>query len=143
MLTRPCDRRVEQTGESDSMRQSTFDGCLDEVGARKASEIVIWTYRLLQASRAAMASIDAVPASISDSHTALQRIEDQIRPATEQAEGRLLAVRVHLTRADALNHLVTVDLRSFSDEIQAAAHRCGEDVWVESLRIEAASPAFT
>src|ERR1700693_1530096 len=27
--------------------------------------------------------------------------------------------------------------RSFWDEVQAAADRCGEDVWVESLRIEA------
>jgi exonuclease SbcD len=79
---------------------------------------------------------------ISEGSEALQRIEDQIRPAMEQAEGRLLAVRVHLTRADALNHLAAVDVRGFSDEIQAAAHRCGEDVWVESLRIESASPVF-
>ena len=33
---------------------------------------------------------------------------------------------------------------SFSDEVQAAADRCGEDVWVESLRIEAVgTPVLT
>jgi exonuclease SbcD len=41
---------------------------------------------------------------ISERSETLQKIEDQIRPATEQAEGRLLAVRVHLKRVDALNH---------------------------------------
>jgi exonuclease SbcD len=81
---------------------------------------------------------------ISEGSEALQKIEDDIRPATEEAEGRLLAVRVHLTRAAALNHAIKADPRSFSDEVQAAADRCGEDVWVESLRIEAAeTPVFT
>jgi exonuclease SbcD len=81
---------------------------------------------------------------ISEGSEALQKTEDAIRPATEQAEGRLLAVRVHLTRVDALNPLIAVDPRGFSDEVQAAAHRCGEDVWLESLRIEAVeTPAFT
>jgi DNA repair protein SbcD/Mre11 len=81
---------------------------------------------------------------ISEGSEALQKIEDQIRPATEQAEGRLLALRVHLTRVDALTSLIAVDPRGFSDEVQAAAHRCGEDVWVESLRTEAAqTPVFT
>jgi DNA repair protein SbcD/Mre11 len=81
---------------------------------------------------------------ISEGSEALQKIEDEIRPATEQAEGRLVAVRVHLTRAAALNHAIKADPRSFSDEVQAAADRCGEDVWVEGLRIEAAeTPVFT
>jgi DNA repair exonuclease SbcCD nuclease subunit len=80
---------------------------------------------------------------IFESSEALKKIEDEIRPAADRAEGRLLAVRVHLTRPDALNHLISVDPRSFSDEVQAAAHRCGEDVWVEDLRIEAAeAPVF-
>jgi hypothetical protein len=48
-----------------------------------------------------------------------------------------LKVRVHLKRTAALHHVLKADPRSFSDEVQAAADRCGEDVWVESLRIEA------
>jgi DNA repair protein SbcD/Mre11 len=75
---------------------------------------------------------------------ALRKIEDEIRPATEQAEGRLLAVRVQLTGASALHHALKADPQSFSDEVQAAADRCREDVWVESLRIEIAeTPVHT
>src|ERR1700730_768089 len=51
---------------------------------------------------------------ISEGTEALRKIEDGIRPAMEQAEGRLLAVRVHLTRAAALNHAIKADPRSFS-----------------------------
>jgi exonuclease SbcD len=81
---------------------------------------------------------------ISEQAEALRKIEDGIRPATEQAEGRLLAVRVQLTGTAALNHVLKADPRSFSDEVQAAADRCGEDVWVESLRIEAVgTPVLT
>jgi hypothetical protein len=81
---------------------------------------------------------------ISEGAEALQKIEDEIRPATEQAEGRLLAVRVQLTRAAALHHVLKADPRSFLDEVQAAADRCREDVWVESLRIEAVeTPVLT
>jgi DNA repair protein SbcD/Mre11 len=81
---------------------------------------------------------------ISEGSEALRKIEDQIRPVTEQAEGRLLAVRVHLTGATGLHHVLKADPRSFSDEVQAAADRCGADVWIESVRIEAAeTPVFT
>jgi hypothetical protein len=52
MLARPRYRRVEQAGDADPVRQSTFDGALTRLGARKASEIVMLTWRLLQACRA-------------------------------------------------------------------------------------------
>jgi DNA repair protein SbcD/Mre11 len=81
---------------------------------------------------------------IAEGAEALRKIEDEIRPATEQAEGRLLAVRVQLTGASALHHVLKADPQSFSDEVQAAADRCREDVWVESLRIEIAeTPVHT
>jgi hypothetical protein len=41
---------------------------LTRLGARKANDIVMLTWRLLQASRAAMPSIVALPVSISDNH---------------------------------------------------------------------------
>jgi hypothetical protein len=50
------------------------------LGARKASEIVIWTWRLLQASRVAMSSMVAVPASISDSHRRARDCGDELGP---------------------------------------------------------------
>jgi DNA repair protein SbcD/Mre11 len=81
---------------------------------------------------------------ISEGSEALRKIEDQIRPATEEAGGRFLAVRVQITGAAALHHVLKVDPRSLSDEVQAAAHRCSEDAWVESVHIDAAeTPVFT
>ena len=71
---------------------------------------------------------------------ALRKIEDQIRPATEQAESRLLALRVRLEGTTPLHRLLKADPRRFSDEVQAAAHRCNEDIWLESLRIETQEP---
>src|SRR5580704_11394265 len=73
---------------------------------------------------------------VSDESAALRKVEDQIRPAKEQAGNRLLAIRVLLEGTDAMHHSLKADPRRFSDEVQAAAHRCGEDVWLESLRIE-------
>jgi DNA repair protein SbcD/Mre11 len=80
---------------------------------------------------------------ISEGSEALRKIEDEIRPATEQAGGRLLAVRVQITGAAALHHVLKADPRSLSDEVQAAAHRCSEDAWVESVHIDAETPVFT
>jgi hypothetical protein len=67
MLAPPRDGRIEQAGNADRMREPTFHGSFDKA-RREASEIVILTCRLLQASPAAMSSIVAVAASISDSH---------------------------------------------------------------------------
>jgi DNA repair protein SbcD/Mre11 len=77
---------------------------------------------------------------ITDESAALRKIEDEIRPATEEAGSRLLALRVHVEGTAALQHSLKTDPRQFSDEVQAAAHRCGEDVWLESLRIETSEP---
>jgi hypothetical protein len=93
MLMRPRDRCIEETGDTDSAREPTVDGGLDQ-SARKASEIVIWTWRLLQASRAAMASMVAVPASISASQcrpraiavTSLSRLSERMGRASAREE---------------------------------------------------------
>ena len=68
MLTRPCDRCIEEAGDTDSAWQPTIDSGLDEAWREEANDIVMLTWRLLQASRAAMPSTVAVPVSISDNH---------------------------------------------------------------------------
>jgi DNA repair protein SbcD/Mre11 len=77
---------------------------------------------------------------ISDEAEALQKIEDQILPAAVDAGGRLLAIRVRLEGAAALHRSLKADPRRFSDEVQAVANRCAEDVWLESLRINTLEP---
>src|SRR5262249_50705795 len=68
MLARPHDRRVEQAGDADPCGRRASAAALTRIGARKASEIVMLTWRLLQASRPAIPSTVAAPASISDNH---------------------------------------------------------------------------
>jgi DNA repair protein SbcD/Mre11 len=77
---------------------------------------------------------------ISEESEALRKIEDQIRPAAVEAGGRLLAIRVRLEGAAALHHSLKADPRRFSDEVQAAANRCTEDVWLEGLQINTLEP---
>jgi hypothetical protein len=93
LLTRPCDRCIEEAGDADSARKPTIDSRFDEAWREEASDIVMLTWRLLHASRAAMASIVAVPVSISDSHcrpraialTSLSRLSERIGRASASA----------------------------------------------------------
>jgi DNA repair exonuclease SbcCD nuclease subunit len=66
----------------------------------------------------------------------LKNITDAIRPVAQDAEGRLLALRVRLEGQTALHRRLKADPRTFTDEVQAAAHRCHEDVWLERLQIQ-------
>lgn len=66
----------------------------------------------------------------------LRKITDAIRPVAQDAEGRLLALRVRLEGQTSLHRRLKADPRTFTDEVQAAAHRCHEDIWLERLRIE-------
>jgi hypothetical protein len=49
-------------------------------------------------------------------------------------------VRVVLTGATDLHGVLRSEANRISDEIQAAAHRCGEDVWVERVKIATSQP---
>ena len=86
--------------------------------------------------RARWANVGIDLSGIDNENTALRTIEDAIRPAADQADGRLLAVRVRLEGTTQLHRRLNADLRRFADEVQAAAQRCHEDVWLERLRVE-------
>jgi DNA repair protein SbcD/Mre11 len=66
----------------------------------------------------------------------LKSITDAIRPVAQEAEGRLLALRVRLEGPTSLHRRLKADPRTFTEEVQAAAHRCHEDIWLERLQIE-------
>jgi DNA repair protein SbcD/Mre11 len=73
----------------------------------------------------------------------LKNITDAIRPAAQEAQGRLLALRVRLQGQTSLHRRLKADPRAFADEVQAAAHRCHEDVWLERLQIETKEPGVS
>ena len=63
-----------------------------------------------------------------------------MRPHAEMAEGRLLAVRIILTGATNLHGRFIADRDRLRDEVEAAAQRCADDIWLERLRIDTAEP---
>jgi exonuclease SbcD len=123
-------RNVRECGPKGAVLVDVADGHVTEV-------------RRLIVDQARWAVVTVNLDGITEESAALRKIEDQIRPAIQEAEGRLLALRVHLEGTAALRHPPQADPRRFSDDVQAAAHRCAEDVWLESLHIESLAPDVT
>jgi len=71
-----------------------------------------------------------------DEATLMQGIQNGIRPAVEEAGGRLLAFRVCIGGITPLDRHLRSDPKRFADEIQAVAHGLHEDVWLERLMVE-------
>ena len=69
-----------------------------------------------------------------DEASAIRAIEAAMRPVAEEAQGRLVALRVRLTGRSALHRHIAADAHRFFDEVQAAAQRCHEDIWLERVR---------
>jgi DNA repair exonuclease SbcCD nuclease subunit len=120
-------RSVRECGPKGAVLVDVADGHVSQV-------------RRLIVDRARWAVVRVYLDGISEESVALRKIEDEIRPAAEQADGRLLALRVRLEGTTALHRRLKADPRRFSDEVQAAAHRCSEDIWLEVLRIETLEP---
>ena len=55
-------------------------------------------------------------------------------------QGRLLAVRVVLTGATPLHARLIADRERLRDEVEAAAQRCADDIWLERLRVDTVEP---
>ena len=108
---------------------------LVDVDDRQAANV-----RRLIVDEARWAKVVVSLEGIFEDRETLHKIEDEIRPAAEQAEGRLLALRVVLKGTAALHHSLKANFHRYEDEVQAAADRCARDVWVESLRIETSEP---
>lgn len=71
---------------------------------------------------------------------AVVAIEEALRPLGAAAAERLMAVRVRLHGETPAHDRLAADRDGLTAEIQAAAHRIHEDLWLERLRIETARP---
>lgn len=71
---------------------------------------------------------------------AVSAVEAALRPLADIAHGRLLAVRVHLTGETAAHDRLAADREGLTAEIQAAAHRVHDDIWLETLTIATRRP---
>ncbi|MGU3283461.1 metallophosphoesterase family protein [Methylobacterium mesophilicum] len=78
-----------------------------------------------------------------DTSTALAIVEAALGPLAEVAARRLVLVRVHLAGTTPAHDALSADREGVTAEIQAAAHRLHEDIWLERLKIETRRPRAT
>ena len=78
--------------------------------------------------------------AVASEREAVEAVGAALRPLAPEGEGRLAAVRVHLTGACPVHDRLAADREGLAAEIQAAAHRIHEDIWLERLRIETTRP---
>ncbi|HEV7438983.1 MAG TPA: DNA repair exonuclease [Methylobacterium sp.] len=75
-----------------------------------------------------------------DEREALAAVEAALRGLAEEAAGRLVAVRVRLHGQTPAHDRLAADRENLTAEIQAAAHRVHEDIWLERLKIDTGRP---
>jgi DNA repair protein SbcD/Mre11 len=120
-------RSIRECGARGAVIVEVADGLVSQV-RRVVTDYARW----------AEVFVDATPHS--DETDVLRAVEAEVRPHAEVAEGRLLAVRVILTGATNLHARFVADRGRLRDEVEAAAQRCADDIWLERLRIDTAEP---
>ncbi|MGC5777315.1 metallophosphoesterase family protein [Methylobacterium sp. NFXW15] len=78
--------------------------------------------------------------SVSEPSAVHERVEAALRPLASVAASRLILVRVHLTGESAAHDRLCADRDDLAAEVQAAAHRVHEEIWLERLKVETRRP---
>ncbi len=120
-------RSVRECGEKGAVFVDVADGRVDGV-------------RRVATDRARWAEV-VVDAEAHDDEASLMRaVEAAVRPHADGAEGRMLAVRVSFAGVTPLHARLLADAE-LRDKTEAAAQRCGDEVWLERLRVATTQPA--
>lgn len=69
-----------------------------------------------------------------------ERVEAAFRPLASVAASRLVLARIHLTGESAVHDRLCADRDELAVEVQAAAHRVHEEIWLERLKVETRRP---
>ncbi|MFC6747915.1 hypothetical protein ACFQFG_27795 [Methylobacterium persicinum] len=72
-----------------------------------------------------------------------ERVEAAFRPLAPVAASRLVLARVHLTGECAAHDRLCAGRDDLAAEVQAAAHRVHEEIWLERLKVETRRPPAT
>jgi DNA repair protein SbcD/Mre11 len=114
-------RSIRECGPKGAVLVEVDDGAVTEV-------------RRLIVDRARWAIVNVDLDTVTSENEALAAFEQQVRQVATEADGRMLALRLTMTGTTALYRSLKADAQRFSEEAQAAAHRCAEDAWVEGVR---------
>jgi DNA repair exonuclease SbcCD nuclease subunit len=120
-------RSIRECGERGAVIIEVADGAVVEV-RRVVTDCARWVE----------VHVDAAPHS--DEGSLVRAVEAEVRAHAEAAGGRLLAVRVVLTGGTTLHARLIADRDRLRDEVEAAAQRCGDDIWLERLHIDTVEP---
>jgi DNA repair protein SbcD/Mre11 len=120
-------RSVRECGPRGAVLVEVADGRVETV-----SRLVL--------DRARFHRLDVDLTGAADLRAALRAVEADLRPLAETAAARLVLVRVSLTGTSPAHDRLCADREGLAAEIQAAAHRVHEDIWLERLRIETRRP---
>lgn len=96
--------------------------------------------RRVVTDRVRWALVDVDLDGLTEETDAYTAVEAAVRPFAKDAEGRLVALRIRLHGTTALHRRLAADPARVRDEVEAAAQRAAEDVWIETLRFETNEP---
>lgn len=120
-------RSVRECGPRGAVLVSVEDGRVREV------ERLIF-------DRARFERLSVDLSGVSEPSAAHERVEAALRPLASVAASRLVLVRVHLTGESAAHDRLCADRDDLAAEVQAAAHRVHEEIWLERLKVETRRP---
>ncbi len=120
-------RSVRECGEKGAVMVDVVDGRVAEV-------------RRVSTDHARWAEVAIDVGANDDEASVLRAVEAAVRPHAEAAARRLLAVRVVLAGATRLHTRLMADPDHLRDEVEAAAQRCADDIWLERLLIDTTEP---
>jgi DNA repair protein SbcD/Mre11 len=123
-------RNIRETGPKGAVLVEVEDGV-----AREPRRLIL--------DKARWARVEIELAGIADEDLAMTRIEEGLGALAKEAGERLVAVRVELLGSTPLHRGFAADRQRLRDEVQAAAHRQHEDIWVEDVRLHTNDPAAT
>ncbi|MBE7249385.1 MAG: DNA repair exonuclease [Actinomycetospora chiangmaiensis] len=120
-------RSVRECGEKGAVVVDVADGRVTGI-----------TRLALDRARFEQVTVDLAGAA--DIRAVLEAAEAALRPLSALAATRLILVRVLLTGITPAHDALSADRDAVTAEIQAAAHRMHEDIWLERLKIETRRP---
>lgn len=115
-----------------------------EQGARGAMLVEVEDHRIrhqrIIVDRARFHALTVVVAADDDLPRLAARVREAAMPFARDAEGRVVALRLTLTGETPLARDFMARGSDMRDEMQAALHHAGEDLWLEKLVIELTMP---
>lgn len=91
--------------------------------------------------RARWAHLTVDLTDVAEESVALRRVEDAVRPVAQEAEGRLVALRITLSGETPLHGGFSGGRKRLADECLAAIQRVGADIWLEAVKLATTPPA--